>query len=852
VSYPINEEVYDQLNITISSDRQSIEDISVIHEDLLNIPEEAKTDEHRQSLDNIRQYANEAVESSMIKELGVKTYAMPEQTNPVDGFRYCYVGECEMGNLYADALRWVEDADVGLLPSFMFDGPGWNEGEIRTLEILENLPYATSRCAGTMTGYSLLRILNHSLRTTSFDGFGSTKEGGILLQLSGLRVAYNHQLEGNQAVSVDVYDKNEGDFVPLELTRLYKFASCAHLCFTFTDFPPLFGELLDKKGEVQAFQSSDTDIKEDLKKYLASEFSNKIYEPKSEGRLVNSETRVDAIRLVEKEDCVEGKTYWSSNVFDCEPCPDFRGLQFSQKEIHLDGRAFAKHQISDKVRIANMEEYPIEVAIDKLALPDYMTLSVSSNSTDVMNTSRMTSPSYLLNPDSAISLELFFDPSERTAGTDTSTIVFTASPVPLLSNCPVKNVKLDIVATLSLSPDDNHIGSLAALGYCAAALVVVASFAFAFWVGIKRKTSVVSTMQPVFLITLCVGVLIMGSSLIPFSIDDQVASARGCDIACASRPWLLTVGCTLCIGALFAKLSRINKLFLSQSFRRMQVLAKDVIFLPSVLVMLNIIFNTVWTAVDPPRWERIHVKDQPYTSYGTCKLGEGTVGRAMFASIIAICGVGFFMTAWQAFLARNISSEFSESTYLGIAVYSWLQLGLVGIPVLLLIDNSNVSARYSLWVGIIFILCMSMLLVVFVPIMKVKHLVKRRQSQSPSFSIFNGAQHPFSSSKRLGDGSSDLERSAGESMRAVKFQTPNADLVEEESARPSRPKQKRLQPESEPTRPRPSVELSDSFDPATSSQTFTILENANGAEGSKLEVDENARKNSKITFVESP
>jgi hypothetical protein len=797
VSYKSSPETYDQLKILISSDGRRIEGVDVVHGNLLEIPEEAKTEEFYEDLENIGQYANEALETSLIKEIGVKTLAMPQQTNPVDGFRYCYVGECEMGNLYADALRWIEDADIGLLPSFMFNGPGWREGEIRTLEILENLPYATSRCAGTMTGHSLLRILNHSLRATSFGGYDSETVGGMLLQVSGLRVVYNLMLEGNRVVSVEVFDRNEGAFLPLQMTRLYTFASCAHLCFTFTEFPPLFGEFLDNKGEVPAIQSSDSDIKEDLKQYLVSTFSSSTYLPRREGRLVNNETRITALPFVEKEDCVQGKTYWSSEIFDCQPCPGFENLQFSRDEIHLEGRAYDDRHLDGKVEITNMETFPIEVTTDTLVLPEYVAVSLYLADSIYLNN---TLPSFILHPDDVASLEIIFDPSKRVAGTDTSSIVFTVSSVPQSPSCPINKVIFDIEATLSLSPDDNQLGALAAFGYAAAALIVVASVTFASWVGMRRKSRIVSTMQPVFLIPLCVGVLLMGSALIPFSIDDKVASYSGCDVACVARPWLLSVGSAFCIAALFAKLYRINKLFHSQSFRRMQVQPKDVMILPIAFILVIVALNIVWNVLDPPHWERRVVQGQPYTSYGTCTLGETAVGTAMFASIVVICGTGFVMTAWQAFLARNISSEFSESKYLGIAVFSWLQLGLVGVPVLLLIDSSNVSARYSLWVGIIFILCMSMLLVVFVPIMRVKFNANKRKSHSKQYSLYKGLQIHFArpNSKQIGE-STELEKMVLASVNPLANRTKAEDLVTTND----NPLKRELSA-SEPTRLRPS------------------------------------------------
>jgi hypothetical protein len=760
VSYKGSPDEYHQLRIKVSPDRQSIEGVSMVHENLLDIPDDVKDEQFYQDLDNIRQYANEALESSLAQEQGVKTLKMPEQTNPVDGFRYCYVGECQMGNLYADSIRWIEDADVAVLPSFMFDGPGWEEGEIRTLEILENLPYATSRCAGTMTGHSLLRLLNYSIITTSFGGYDSEKVGGLLLQLSGLKVVYNNELEdaSSAIISVDVLDRESNEYVPLEMTRLYKFASCAHLCFTFVDFPPLMGEerLNTKVGEVAAVQTSDTDIKVDLKQYLLSEFAESNYEPALEGRLVKDESRTDPIQLIEREDCVDGTSYWSSDVLDCVPCPDFEHFELSKTKIDLIGGAFQKAKLRELVWMTNMELYPINVVADTLALPDNIELSLSSDEL-IDDSGNVTGP-FLLKPTKKIAMEIEFDPSNRGAGRDTSSVVFVVSAVPHPLDCPVEKLKYDIIANLSFSTDENHLGPLATFGYTCAAFIVIASLLSATWVRVRRNSKVVSTMQPTFLIALCVGVLLLGLALIPFSIDDGVVSERGCDIACISLPWLLSVGFTLCVSALFSKLLRINKLFHSRQFRRMQVRERDVIFSTSVLFIANIILNIIWTAADPISWERTSIPAQPNVSYGKCSMGDGRVGRAMLGSIVSVCVIGFFMTCWQAYRARNISSEFSESKYLGIALYGWFQLAVVSTPVLFLVDDSNVPAKYSLAVGIIFALCMSMLLVIFVPIMIVKQKSARRDSQSRIQVIYGDSLKPNGSSARRGSSSDFFKR----------------------------------------------------------------------------------------------
>lgn len=142
VSYQASRSMYHHLDITIADDRSHVEAVSVVEHSLEDdLPQEiVESDaEYRQDLFRVRQYAREAVYHSRTTEPGVMTRQMPEMTKTADGFRQCYVGECELGNLMADALRWAEQSDVSLVPSFMFDGPGWGEGEIRTLALLENI-----------------------------------------------------------------------------------------------------------------------------------------------------------------------------------------------------------------------------------------------------------------------------------------------------------------------------------------------------------------------------------------------------------------------------------------------------------------------------------------------------------------------------------------------------------------------------------------------------------------------------------------------------------------------------------------------------------------------------------------
>jgi hypothetical protein len=100
-------------------------------------------------------------------------------------------------------------------------------------------------------------------------------------------------------------------------------------------------------------------------------------------------------------------------------------------------------------------------------------------------------------------------------------------------------------------------------GLAMCAISMVTSIAFFVVVIIHRNHRVVLASQPPFIILLCSGTLLMASSGIPNAIDDSVASAQGCTIACMSKMWLLSIGFTLTFSALFSKLWRINKVRLA-------------------------------------------------------------------------------------------------------------------------------------------------------------------------------------------------------------------------------------------------------------------------------------------------
>ena len=79
------------------------------------------------------------------------------------------------------------------------------------------------------------------------------------------------------------------------------------------------------------------------------------------------------------------------------------------------------------------------------------------------------------------------------------------------------------------------------------------------------------------------------------------------------------------------------------------------------------------------------------------------------------------IAAWQAWEARDIESEFSEGKYIGLSVFSLCQAFMTGIPIIAVVKDIP-EAFYLVTVFLVFIVCMVVLSLVFVPKIRIQTL----------------------------------------------------------------------------------------------------------------------------------
>ena len=149
--------------------------------------------------------------------------------------------------------------------------------------------------------------------------------------------------------------------------------------------------------------------------------------------------------------------------------------------------------------------------------------------------------------------------------------------------------------------------------------------------------------------------------------------------------------------------------------KRIKVTALDVSKPLISLLAINILVLGLWTGLSPLVWVRETVAEDDFGN-PTISIGQCTSNGALpFVITLVVVDIGAMVFAlYQAYLARRIALEFAETTYILNSILCILLVCFVGIPVII-IASDDPRARFFLVSCIIFVICTSLLLFIFVP-----------------------------------------------------------------------------------------------------------------------------------------
>lgn len=212
------------------------------------------------------------------------------------------------------------------------------------------------------------------------------------------------------------------------------------------------------------------------------------------------------------------------------------------------------------------------------------------------------------------------------------------------------------------------------------------------WTFRHRNNRVMRAFQPFLLFQSTIGLLLMSSSIIPLGFDDTLYDVEVLNITCMLAPWLYVVGFTLFFSAVYAKIRECINIYQDpQNYRILLVETKSCLRLCTRLLILNGTILGLWTGLDPLKWERQGVEggftleDGTVETFGMCSGGSASVA---FAVILYAMNVLMALIATlQAFKCRFLVLEYNEMQWLPLSVFPFLEVWLIGGPILPIIHE---------------------------------------------------------------------------------------------------------------------------------------------------------------------
>ncbi|GMH98252.1 hypothetical protein TrVE_jg14281 [Triparma verrucosa] len=256
--------------------------------------------------------------------------------------------------------------------------------------------------------------------------------------------------------------------------------------------------------------------------------------------------------------------------------------------------------------------------------------------------------------------------------------------------------------------------------------LVVANYILAITLGVltflDRKHKVIRCSQPMFLYMVLFGCMVSTTTIFFMGIDDNtpdLTDQEAIDYAskyCMLVPAFYSVGFVFSFSALFAKITRIVKIFNNKKLSRVTITAWDMIKPIAVLLAIDVIILVLWGSDEDAKltWQRIpdlEIKGYPVESTGTCTSANPW---PYLGPIVAIHFSVLLFGNIMCYKARNAGTAFSESKYVFIAMVSNLQIMALGLPLLFMVSENPVS-NYFIRSGIIFMNDVGVMLLIFAP-----------------------------------------------------------------------------------------------------------------------------------------
>ena len=239
----------------------------------------------------------------------------------------------------------------------------------------------------------------------------------------------------------------------------------------------------------------------------------------------------------------------------------------------------------------------------------------------------------------------------------------------------------------------NPLGMIKILSYLLFGIVVITVVSLGTWIWRHKTSKVVRSSQPIFLFLILAGALIMSTTILTLTVEDQDIIQASCksdasiiisddmkkgmssaqDVACNLNVWFLSIGFTLIFAALFSKTWRLNRIIRASShFKKVTITVKDVLLPLFAMLAVVVAVLLSWTLHDPLKYiPKQHSGtdewNRPISCYGECSSKHSTIYTVV---LLLVACFSLTMAIGQAYQTREYRTSFNESNYIGIATVS--------------------------------------------------------------------------------------------------------------------------------------------------------------------------------------
>lgn len=245
----------------------------------------------------------------------------------------------------------------------------------------------------------------------------------------------------------------------------------------------------------------------------------------------------------------------------------------------------------------------------------------------------------------------------------------------------------------------------------------------------KRHLRFIKMSSPNLNNSVLLGCMLSYLSVFLFGLDGRFISS-GYEIVCAIRVWSLSLGFSLSYGAMFSKTWRVHQIFTNKKLKRKIIKDRHLFGVVFLLVIVDVVYLTVWQIVDPMRRKLLDISDQSVDSkqdvsyVRQLELCESTHTYRWLGILFGYKGLLLLFGAFLAWETRNVTiAALNDSKYIGMSVYNVLFLCLIGVPVSL-VTRQTPDASFAI-VSTCVVVCTSITMcLVFVPkVLEMKRLL---------------------------------------------------------------------------------------------------------------------------------